>query len=53
MKNSLTNITKKNNFALCNIVFFLILLLIYRFFIPGTDEPDWLLRVNKILFSID
>jgi hypothetical protein len=53
MKIFLTNISKKSNFALCNIVFFLILLLIYRFVIPGTDEPDWLLRVTKILFSTD
>jgi hypothetical protein len=53
MKNFFTNILKKNNFALENILFFLILLLIYRFVIPGIDEPDWLLRATKILSSID
>ena len=43
----------KNNFIYINILIYLILALFFRFIIPGIDEPDWTLRIKKIILGHD
>ena len=43
----------KNNFVYINIVIYLFLALFFRFIIPGIDEPDWVLRIKKIILGFD
>jgi len=43
----------KNNSVYLNILIYLFLALFFRFIIPGIDEPDWVLRIKKIILGYD
>ena len=43
----------KNNFIYINILIYLFFALFFRFIIPGIDEPDWTLRIKKIILGYD